>query len=481
MIERIEDRREREENEAKKEERQRERFASRQSKTVLRMLRRLKELSGAPSALNPFIQVLQDTFEERLPLPASQKKKRVGTYCVMVPPELIYAAGAIPVKLCSGDFTAFSVGDEQTPRDACPLVKAVEGFVESHQMPLYEDCSLMVVPITCDCKKKIAEMLKEACPVLPLRVPALRGDDDIDAFTDQLYELLSRLEKLTGRKVTYDSLRKAMRMEGNIMYALSTFAKLRRSNPYLIRGSHALAALQACAYMPLHKQLSALRALNEELLERKKQGTLVSHRNLPKILLIGSPFIFPNFKVPLLIEEMGGIVVADETCQGERGRSDPAVPVDTSFDGMMRALANRSLRPCSCPTFADNSERIYRIKQLIKEGQISGVIYHVLRGCLVYDFEYRLIEEELGKMDIPIIRLETDYNEEDVEQLRIRIEAFIELLRLSQEPAKAPVIRRDWDEQECKEEEPSNPEEDAAMEEKKIRRRLPTVGAKKKT
>jgi len=34
----------------------------------------------------------------------------------------------------------------------------------------------------------------------------------------------------------------------------------------------------------------------------------------------------------------------------------------------------------------------------------------------------------MAKLGIPIIRLESDYNEEDVEQLRIRMEAFTEML-----------------------------------------------------
>jgi benzoyl-CoA reductase/2-hydroxyglutaryl-CoA dehydratase subunit BcrC/BadD/HgdB len=41
-----------------------------------------------------------------------------------------------------------------------------------------------------------------------------------------------------------------------------------------------------------------------------------------------------------------------------------------------------------------------------------------------------MLEEELGKLNVPIIRVESDYNEEDIEQLRIRIEAFIELIKL---------------------------------------------------
>jgi benzoyl-CoA reductase/2-hydroxyglutaryl-CoA dehydratase subunit BcrC/BadD/HgdB len=140
--------------------------------------------------------------------------------------------------------------------------------------------------------------------------------------------------------------------------------------------------------------------------------------------------VFPNIKVPLLIDEMGGALVADETCMGDRFFYDPLAVADSSFDGIMRALANRYIRPCTCPTFWDCTQRIYRLKQMIKDNAVEGIIYHVLRGCLVYDFEYQMIEEELGKLDIPVIRVETDYNEEDVEQLRIRIEAFIELLKL---------------------------------------------------
>ena len=79
---------------------------------------------------------------------------------------------------------------------------------------------------------------------------------------------------------------------------------------------------------------------------------------------------------------------------------------------------------------------------MIEDYHVEGVIYHVLRGCLVYDFEYRQIEEELGRLGIPVIRLESDYNEEDVEQLKIRIEAFIELIKLKKPPEKRQEERK---------------------------------------
>lgn len=106
--------------------------------------------------------------------------------------------------------------------------------------------------------------------------------------------------------------------------------------------------------------------------------------------------------------------------------------VDVSFDGMVRALADRYIKPCTCPVFADNSQRLFRIRQMVKEYQVQGIVCHILRGCLVYDYEYPVLEEELEKLGIPVIRIESDYNEEDVEQLGIRMEAFIEMIKMKE-------------------------------------------------
>ena len=420
--------------EQERKQRQEERFTRKGTAIGAKYLRRLEELSGAPEALSPFLDVLRKVYVDQENPLAGTGRKLIGTYCVMAPQELIYAAGAVPVKLCSGHYTAFSIGDDMFPRDACPLVKAVAGFDQMELMPIYRDCALMTVPITCDCKKRIVEMLEKTHEVFALQVPALRGDEDIDQFTKDLYRFTEKLESITGQMITWDRLADGMNQVGSVRYELSCFLKRKKRIPFLMRGTHIMAAMNAAAYMTASDWASSMHSLNEELRKREASSFRISTRNLPRILLTGSPVIFPNVKIPLMIEEMGGYLAADETCMGERGMSDPAVVTDESLNGMMRALANQVIRPCSCPTFADNTERIYRIRQMIEDYQVQGVIYHVLRGCLVYDFEYLTLEEEMGKLGIPIIRLESDYNEEDVEQLRIRIEAFIELIRLGKSP-----------------------------------------------
>ena len=52
----------------------------------------------------------------------------------------------------------------------------------------------------------------------------------------------------------------------------------------------------------------------------------------------------------------------------------------------------------------------------------------MLKGQIEYDFELERFETLLSKYSIPVFRLETDYQYQDVEQLRIRMEAFSEML-----------------------------------------------------
>lgn len=96
-------------------ERQDKRFKNKQTQTSAKYLRRIEELSGAPSGMRPFLDTLRRIYVEMKGIDIPQTQKTIGTYCVMVPQELIYAAGAVPVKLCSRDYTAFFIGDDIAP------------------------------------------------------------------------------------------------------------------------------------------------------------------------------------------------------------------------------------------------------------------------------------------------------------------------------------------------------------------------------
>ena len=128
----------------------------------------LDELEGSPDPLRNmdyFINIMRDVFidgrKDRLfhstGFQGANPKKVIGTYCMMVPEELIYAAGAIPVRLCGGSDEASGVGGELVPRDTCPVVKASVGFTALDLISLYGICDAVIVPTTCDAKRKMGE------------------------------------------------------------------------------------------------------------------------------------------------------------------------------------------------------------------------------------------------------------------------------------------------------------------------------------
>ena len=133
--------------------RQRELFIKKSTRIAASYLNRAKALSEMPDAAKPFFDVLENTFVKLQGIPlcaesSAKIRKTIGTLCVMVPTELIYAAGAMPVRLCSGSYTAYAIGDDYIPRDACPLVKAVMGFGKMKAFPVFDNCSLLIAPVT---------------------------------------------------------------------------------------------------------------------------------------------------------------------------------------------------------------------------------------------------------------------------------------------------------------------------------------------
>lgn len=147
-----------------------------------------------------------------------------------------------------------------------------------------------------------------------------------------------------------------------------------------------------------------------------------------KIFLAGSPVIFPNLKILQLIEQAGMTVCADDLCSSERIFPGATVYDDPSEHGLLKALAERYHKACSCPTFADNDRRINNILRLTDNHDIKGVVFHVLKGCHPYDIESFTIENQLKACGRKFLKIETDYGKEDSQNILTRLEAFKQTL-----------------------------------------------------
>jgi benzoyl-CoA reductase/2-hydroxyglutaryl-CoA dehydratase subunit BcrC/BadD/HgdB len=173
----------------------------------------------------------------------------------------------------------------------------------------------------------------------------------------------------------------------------------------------------------------AVGELNKELQKRVEEKFSAAQRRAPRLLFTGSPAIFPNLKLPILIEESGGVIVADETCSSNRMLYDMVSVDEWHINAMVDGIADNYLKPCTCPIFTKNDDRKRKLLQMAKEFDIEGVVYQAFSGCQVYSMEQRSIAEALSDAQIPVLFVESDYAPDDMGQLSTRVEAFIESLK----------------------------------------------------
>jgi len=118
------------------------------------------------------------------------------------------------------------------------------------------------------------------------------------------------------------------------------------------------------------------------------------------------------------VNEKFSLPVHDETCTGNRNVDKPEKePVD--LDDFILSYSEKLLNQTPCMRMFDNDRR----KELMKNSK--GVIYHTMKFCDYYSFEYMSIKDTL---DMPILKIETDCTSQSEGQLSTRLEAFAETL-----------------------------------------------------
>jgi benzoyl-CoA reductase/2-hydroxyglutaryl-CoA dehydratase subunit BcrC/BadD/HgdB len=131
-----------------------------------------------------------------------------------------------------------------------------------------------------------------------------------------------------------------------------------------------------------------------------------------------------------MIEQSGGIIVADEFCSSTRLLYDSIAVDEWHLYDMVPAIADRYIKPCTCPNFTPNDDRVRSLLDTVKEFNADGIIYQSFAGCHLYDMESKQIGKILEMNNIPMLFVETDYNPDDTGQLSTRIEAFIDSIKI---------------------------------------------------
>lgn len=356
-----------------------------------------------------------------------QGGKVVGTYCLYVPEEIVRAAGAWSVGICAGAEWAYDQVEQVLPRNTCALIKSMMGFKLGQVCPYLEEADLLVGETTCDGKKKAYEIMGELHNMHVMELPQMKRDKDVALWRSEIIELMNKIEAMTGKKVTAESLKAAIVEVNDKRRALQRVNAARAASPAPISGKDALLATQVAFYDDVPRFTQMMNTLADELEARIERGEGVAPKDAKRVLVTGTPMALPNWKLHDIIERAGGVVVGEEMCTGSR-YYDKLVSEDAeTLDEMIDDIAAKYL-DINCACFTPNGGRIDDVVRMAKELGADGVIDYTLSFCGTYQIEAGSVEKAVKAADFPVLRIETDYSAEDVGQLSTRVEAFLEML-----------------------------------------------------
>ena len=358
-----------------------------------------------------------------------QKKGRkvFGTFCVFVPDEVIVAANGIVTGLCGGSQFWVPGGEEVLPKNTCPLIKASVGARLGRTCPFFRIADVYVGETTCDGKKKAYEILGQDVPMIIMDVPQMKRPKDILKWKEEIAEFAAKTEESTGNKVTVENLKAAIRLINEKRKAMKRVYDARKSECLPISGRDSLLMTQISFFDDPARCAQMCNRLADELDERIKNGVSVVPKGTKRILVTGTPLAVPNWKLHNIIETSGAVVVCEEMCTGTRYFENLVDDSGETLDELYMALSERYMKN-NCACFTPNPGRIEDIVRLAKEYKADGVIDCSLKFCGLYDIEKRSVAEALREAGIPLLSLETDYEDSDAGQLRTRIEAFVEMI-----------------------------------------------------
>lgn len=347
-----------------------------------------------------------------------------------VPDELVYSFTRQPFWALGGSLSTAHCADALVPRDTDPMSRSALGFLLNPAFDLASD-ALVIVPAVSDSARKLAYLLKSRLKkVITVDYPPEKSAAGaLEKYNAQMDRLIAQMEDHTGIRLTRALLARTAGMIGGVRSQMRSFLARTQGMEHVFPASLRMFVLYSYYFAEdLPVWAGHLMRLEYEIARRMRQK-YIPDDGRPRVLLMGSPICFPNYKVPFLIEDVG-MHIAEAfdpiTQKAAIGAAQGKAPL--SLGGLVRQVAAAQYQNDCSGAYTSNETLYSGVANAVARGGVEGVVYHILKGQVEYDFELSRFETLFEEMSIPVFRLETDYPYQDVEQLRVRMEAFREML-----------------------------------------------------
>lgn len=367
---------------------------------------------------NTFAAVVADPYsgwEERYP-----GRRAFGTLCTYAPEEILHAAGFVPVRLLSLPLPLPYQGRGDTSEAhlqsyTCSLARRI---LEQALQGRFDFLDGVLFSHTCDTMQGLADIWRLNFPsqfVATVVQPVALASPHAQAYlVAELRQLIARLEAQFDITITDDALRASIRLYNQNRELLSQLYAVRER----LSSVAVWQAVTAAMLMPKEEHNALLSQV---------VGTMAGDAAMPawpaqtRLLLTGATL--DDATLLEIIEAAGARVVADDLCTGARYFDTPVAGGDP-----IEALAQRQLQRLPCPCKHCSLEaRARHLLNLATQHHADGVIFVLKKFCEPHAWDYPYLAAALTKASLPHLLLETEQTT-PVEQVRTRVEAFLEML-----------------------------------------------------
>jgi bzd-type benzoyl-CoA reductase N subunit len=373
----------------------------------------------AESPLQIFSEVAANPYDYARQWKEKTGGRVFGYFCTYFPEELLHAAGMLPIRIL-GVKENVSVADSVAQPFICSLVRT---SLDAAMRDRFGFLDGVVFPHTCDSIQNLADIWKHHFPgqfsevvVLPVWVDLPEAEDYL---TEEIARFKGKLENHLGENLTDDTLADSIRIYDDNRAALAELYAIRRDNPDAISAKETLDVVLASFRMRKEEQTALLRKLLDELKTAPK-----SQNDSVRIVLYGNACDHPD--IMNVFEGLDASVIDDDLCTGSRY----FLGITPSEGEPLTRIAKRYLARIPCPSkHSDSFDRRRYLVDMVKRGKADGVVMLILKFCDPHDFDYPDVAKKLTEENIPHLRIETEMQPSSIEQVKTRMQAFVEMLK----------------------------------------------------
>lgn len=339
------------------------------------------------------------------------EQKFFGYFCSYFPEELLLAAGLEPIRLLpdSGNSTP-----AELPGYCCSLAR---GTLDMEMSDKWQDLVGVGFTHTCDTMQCLSGIWAGAGRVktVDLVPPVmLKAQGAQEYYLSELKSLMNQLTPLTRTEITEAKILKAIDLCNQVRELASQLDALRPQLPSPLVS----ALLRAGQLMPRSKYIEALETCLPII---RDMAAPLNQR----VGILVSGAVLENDQLYTMIEDLGGRVVADDTCTGYRHFSGQTV---SGTENPLNDIVQRytEMPPCPCKHRGLNERHDY-IENLALQRKAKAAIIVIRKYCEPHAWDSVSLSQRLHNSGLRTLILELEGADVGGQE-RTRLQAFLESL-----------------------------------------------------